>query len=101
MIVCPALLAELEEVLLRPKFRRYLTMEQAHIYVTLAGKVGEHHPDPIMSPGLTPDPDDDYLVAVALAANADYLVSGDPHLTTLSGLPVPVLNPRTFLELLG
>jgi putative PIN family toxin of toxin-antitoxin system len=29
LLFCPALLAELNEVLLRPKFRRYLTVEQA------------------------------------------------------------------------
>lgn len=98
MIVCPALLAELEEVLLRQKFRRYLHLEQARSYVALVGKVGEQHPDPMIVPGLTPDPDDDYLVALAEAAGADYLISGDPHLLRPMIRPVAVLNPRSFLE---
>lgn len=101
MIVCPTLLFELEEVLVRSKFRRYLTVEQAQRYVALASRVGEHYPDPVVPPGLTPDPDDDYLVALAQAASADYLISGDPHLTSLTGLPVPVLSPRIFLDHLG
>ena len=101
MIVCSTLLAELEDVLVRPKFRRYLDVEQARIYVVLAARVGEGHPDPITSPGLTSDPDDDYLVALAQEARADYLVSGDPHLTSLKGLSFPVLDPRTFLERLS
>ena len=101
MIVCPLLLAELEEVLVRPKFRRYLTLEQAHVYVALVGRVGERHQDPVVTPGLTPDPDDDYLVALAQEARAGYLISGDPHLTKAVGLPCPVLDPRTFLERLA
>jgi putative PIN family toxin of toxin-antitoxin system len=101
VVACPALLAELEEVLLRPKFRRYLTMEQARRYVALIAGVSERRPDPAARPGLTPDPDDDYLVALAQAAGVDYLVSGDPHLTGLAEPQPPVLAPRAFLERLG
>jgi predicted nucleic acid-binding protein len=32
---------------------------------------------------VTEDPDDDYLVALAVAAQADVFVSGDHHLTEL------------------
>lgn len=96
-----ALLAELEEVLLRPKFRRYLDVDQAQNYVALVGRIGEHHPDPVVPPDLTADPDDDYLVALTQAAGADYLISGDPHLAGLTGIAFPVLSPRAFLERLG
>ncbi|MBA3946849.1 MAG: putative toxin-antitoxin system toxin component, PIN family [Herpetosiphonaceae bacterium] len=82
-IVCPVLLDELEDVLLRSKFRRYLPIEHVPQYVALIGRIGETHPDPVTSPGRTPDPDDDYLVALAEAAAMDYLISGDPHLTDL------------------
>ncbi len=51
-------------------------------------------------PGLTADPDDDYLVALARAAGADYLVSGDRHLLELTDPEPPVLTPREFLALL-
>ena len=101
LIVCPGLLDELEDVLLRPRFRRYLSAEQARRYVALIGAVAERHADPVIRAGISPDPDDDYLPALAEAAGADYLVSGDPHLI---GLPRPrptVLTPRAFLESLG
>jgi predicted nucleic acid-binding protein len=47
---------------------------------------------------VTADPDDDYLVALAVAAGADALVSGDVHLTELVDAPVIVLTPRQVLE---
>ena len=102
MVVCPLLLAELEDVLLRPKFRLRLPESAARRYVELLVRVAERHPDPVVLPGATADPDDDYLVALTHAVAADYLVSGDPHLTKLELTIVPVLTPRAFLQrLLG
>ncbi len=48
------------------------------------------------------DPKDDYLVALAQASGADYLVSGDPHLVraSLGKGGAAVLTPRQFSELL-
>jgi len=54
--------------------------------------------DPEAQPGATPDPDDDYLVALAQAADADCIVSGDMHLTQLSDSRPTVLTPREFLR---
>ena len=98
LVICPALLAELEEVLLRPKFRPYLSEERARHYVALVSQVGEPQLDPPVRPGITPDPDDDYLIALAQVAGADYVVSGDAHLTQLSGVQPPILTPRAFVE---
>jgi len=57
--------------------------------------------DPPALPGITPDPDDDYLIALARATQADYLVSGDRHLLDLADPEPPVLTPRQFLDLLA
>ncbi len=43
------------------------------------------------------DPNDDYLLVLAQAANADYLVSGEADLTSPT---VRVVTPRQFIELL-
>lgn len=53
--------------------------------------------------GATPDPDDDYLIAVAIGSAAEVLVSGDSHLLDLetdmtSGVSTPIITPREFLE---
>jgi putative PIN family toxin of toxin-antitoxin system len=47
------------------------------------------------------DPEDDVIVATAVAAKADYLVSGDRHLLTLGAYQgIQILTPRAFLDLL-
>lgn len=100
MIVSTELLGELTEVLARERFRRWFTAEEADAFVVALGLVATSVGDPPAQAGLTSDPDDDYLVALARAAHADYLVSGDRHLTQLPDPDPPVLTPRAFLELL-
>lgn len=100
LVVSEALLGELETVLLRPKFRRYLTEAEALEYVGRFGRLAKVATDPEVVPRITPDPRDDYLVALARCSRADFLVSGDPHLTGLEDPRPPVLSPRAYLELL-
>ncbi len=101
LVASPLLGAELTGVLLRAKFRRYATEDEARQFVKRLLERAEVLPDPSDRPRVTPDPKDDYLVALAVAARADALVSGDRHLTTLTDPPVPVLAPRAFLERLS
>jgi predicted nucleic acid-binding protein len=51
------------------------------------------------TPGVTPDPDDDYLVALARAAAADLIVSGDGHRTGSKDAQPPAVTPRRFADL--
>jgi putative PIN family toxin of toxin-antitoxin system len=97
LVVCPLLLTELRDVLVRPKFRRYLSVEQAHAFVGLVSLVAEHQADPPSEQQLTPDPDDDYLLALATSAGVDFMVSGDPHLTEIVGHEPPVVGPAAAL----
>lgn len=94
------MLGELEEVLLRPKFRRYTTEEEVAEYLNLLRRAAVLEPEPPDPPeAFTPDPKDDYLIALARSSGAHFLISGDPHLT---GLEVPqVLTPRAFLDLIS
>lgn len=98
LIVSPGLLAELERVLRRPKFRPYVTEEEAASYVELFRNFAVLIPDPTPVRAVTPDPGDDYLVALARASETDVLVSGDPHLTGLRKLQPPVVTPRAFVN---
>jgi putative PIN family toxin of toxin-antitoxin system len=77
-VLSPQLLSELETVMRRAKFKSKLTEEA--IQDLIAGLVGisEVMADPPSTATHTPDPDDDYLVALALAARVDVLVSGGP-----------------------
>lgn len=101
LIASPALLGELRDVLARPKFRRWISTATAADFIGGLADDALVVEDPPALAGLSPDPDDDYLIALARAANADYLVSGDRHLLDLADPDPPVLTPREFLELLG
>lgn len=109
MVVSATLLLELQEVLTRRKFRRYLTPDEARNFLLLlyhdAVEISEGLPEDVVA-GVTPDPGDDYLAGVALKGRADVLVSGDRHLLGLpdkrifdgTGTVIRVLTPREFLE---
>lgn len=82
-IVSPKLLAELDGVLRRDKFRDWLDLDRAAEFVMQLERVAELADDPHEVPPMSPDPDDDYLVALARSARAQALVSGDSDLTNL------------------
>jgi putative PIN family toxin of toxin-antitoxin system len=98
LVVSPLLLAELETVLSRPKF--HASIDSVHIDALLTGLVEDAVlvDDPSSQPDLTPDPGDDYLVALAQKADTQCIVSGDAHLTQLVDVSPPVLTPREFLQ---
>ncbi len=96
--VSERLLSETGVVLMRDKFRRYASVEEAQAHVRRVREVGVSAVEgEIVS--VSPDPKDGYLVALTLASQADYLVSGDPHLLGMTG-ETTVVSPRAFLEIL-
>lgn len=103
LVVNRQLLYELERVLLRRKFHAYVSFGDVVGYVTwLHERAETGHIDANQLPLYTEDSDDDYLVALAKAADVDYLVSGDRHLPDLGkigegGELFYVLTPRSFL----
>jgi putative PIN family toxin of toxin-antitoxin system len=80
------LLAELTEVLLRPKFERkiaasLLSVDQlVDLYTELAALVR-----PASVPRIAPDPDDDVVIGTALSAKAHFIVTGDGPLLSVEG----------------
>ena len=52
------------------------------------------------SPISVPDPDDELVLAGALAGNAQILISGDADLLSVAAQsPIPILSPQAFLTL--
>lgn len=92
------MLAELERVLQRPKFRRYVSLVEVADYVALIRSLAVMAPDPPLIVGAAPDPGADYLVSLARATAVGSLVSGDRRLLELVDSAPPVLLPRAFLE---
>jgi uncharacterized protein len=96
LIASPMLLGELEGVLGREKFRRYVGRDAVDDYLDLLRQECVLVEDPEGSPPLrSADPDDDYLIALARGQNA-VLVSGDRHLLDLADR-APILSPADFL----
>jgi putative PIN family toxin of toxin-antitoxin system len=99
LVASPLLLDELADVLTRPKFRRYLSIEDARRFVDAVRALAVLVDDsPEEADPITDDPDDDFLVLLAEVAGADVLVSGDPDLTALQRPGLVVMTPRSFLE---
>lgn len=97
LCVSAATLAELETVLMRSKFDRYASaaIRQAFIagicqharLVTVEQEVND-----------CPDPADNKFLALADAADAELVVSSDPHLTDMHPWRgIPIMPPAAFL----
>jgi uncharacterized protein len=96
LIVSPLLLGELESVLQRKKFRRYVDLDSVTAYLDLLRRDAQVAVDPKTPPPVRcTDPDDDYLIALAQSQNAA-LVSGDTDLLELAN-KIPVFSPAEFL----
>lgn len=98
--ISEAWLEEFDDVFVRPHLAKRMGDGAA---ADLRASLAAHAllvPDQPLFPGATPDPDDDYLVALAEANRCDVLVSGDSDLLGLERSRVPVLSPRKFLDLL-
>src|SRR5271165_4440823 len=93
LICSPALLAELGEVIRRPKFQAVLSRSRTdpeRMLSELRRLAEIIDPPPLPAP-VSRDPDDDAVLALAVAAQADLIVSGDGDLLTLGahgGIPI-------------
>jgi putative PIN family toxin of toxin-antitoxin system len=96
----PALLAELEDVLQRPKFARRLAAANVapkDLVTGFAALANVLRPAPI-SPVVPSDPDDDDVLACALFGKVDRIVSGDSDLLTLGSYQdIPIVTAAQLI----
>ena len=85
-------------MLARPKLTKRLDRQEAESFVALLRSRAELRADPDEVAATTPDPRDDYVVALARVTKADLIVSGDEHLTSLVQADPPVLKPATLIH---
>lgn len=99
LVTSERLLRELEEVLQRPKFRRYLDAADIGDFVEMLRARAIVAPDPSEPAGVSKDPEDDHVIAVAIGG-ASVLVSGDDQMLGFRVPGLAILSPRAFLEVL-
>ena len=103
LLYARSLLEELIDVLNRPRIRKKygLTDQDIQVVVSLILLRGEALvPDDRIT--ACRDPKDNKLLAVAVAGQADVIVSGDQDLLVLHPFAgIPIVPPVTFLQMLG
>lgn len=99
LIVSPRLLDELQRALGYPKLRTRIEADESQRVIELLAVSAVLASDPEQPPTTrSPDPEDDYLLALAEAERAA-LISGDEHLLGLGG-GLPIYRPARFLRML-
>ena len=101
LVLSPAILAEVRRVLLYPRLQRKHGWDEAQIDDFLAGitAAATLMPGTLSIQAIPDDPTDDKYVACALEAEAQYIISGDAHLTRLRQYQsVEIVTPALFIE---
>jgi putative PIN family toxin of toxin-antitoxin system len=97
VVMCPALLAEIRDVLTtRPRLRKWISLETASLFVGTIGTLVDLVDDPAQIDIATRDSDDDYLIALARENGAELIVSGDKDLLDWESQRPPVITPSEF-----
>jgi putative PIN family toxin of toxin-antitoxin system len=88
---------ELETRLLRPKFDRYLSLQNRRAFLAQIDAISELVPiDGI--PMACRDPSDDKFLETAVNGDADCLITGDHDLLVMRQVgDIPILSPQDFL----
>jgi hypothetical protein len=99
LVISEMLLTELDRTLRYPKLRKRIPPEKAIAFANWIRDDGTLAEDPEGPPPFgSRDPDDDYLLALAIGRRA-YLVTGDQDLLVLSD-DLPILTPPDFASML-
>ncbi|WP_420626929.1 putative toxin-antitoxin system toxin component, PIN family [Candidatus Poriferisodalis sp.] len=101
LVVCPQLIAEISNVFDRAHVRRKLPLAAADLHLLTLATQAMQMPDPEPIEAATRDQNDDYLIALARAAFADFIVTGDKDLLEWPEQQPPVVTPAEFEDLLG
>lgn len=100
LVCCDALIEELRSVANRPFFKARLRNSAVELIAAGLRDFSFYCPD--LPPGpAAPDPKDSYLLAMAEASQADFLVTGDKEILSLRHhKSTRIVTPAEMIELL-
>jgi uncharacterized protein len=101
VVACPRLITELREGLRKPYFAERVGEQEAEEEVAAIERAVSMLPDPPDPAATLRDPHDDYLIALAPAADAHAIITGDKDLLEHGGLEPPAWSPREACTQLG
>jgi putative PIN family toxin of toxin-antitoxin system len=102
LVVSRHILTELARTFESTYFRRRLSLTEVAADLALLRRQAIISPITAQVRGVATHPEDDLILATAVSAQADYLVTGDTKLQGLATYQgVTILSPRAFLELLS
>jgi uncharacterized protein len=103
LIISDYIEKELRKTLVQPYSRRRIRSEDRELLLILLTKVAEHVVIRRRVTGVATHPEDDPILATALSARADYLVTGDQRLRdrVSSFQGIPLVSPAEFLDVLS
>ena len=101
ILVYAALAQELQDVLNRPRFDRYVTREERDEFLMAFMREAELV-EITETVEASRDPKDDQILELAVSGNADCIVTGDDDLLTLNPFRgVAIITPADFLRVSG
>jgi uncharacterized protein len=94
---------ELRKTLAQPYFKGRIRSEDRELFLILLTKIAEHVAIRHCVTGIATHPEDDPILATALSAHVDYLVTGDQRLRDRvpSFQGIPLVSPAAFLNVLN
>lgn len=101
LAISPAMLEEFQRVVHRPRIQQKYNLSDEDIdeYLELLREFAIVVPGSITINAVPADPDDNIIIACALEAEADVIISGDRHLLTLGSYQgIPIVKASDFLE---
>lgn len=104
LLMSDSICHEISRVLTYPKIRKRLTVsdEELKVFVQLLGAVAIITPGALNLPPIDADPDDTKYLVCAVEGHADYIVSGDHHLTDLVMYRgIRIVTPVDFIQIVS
>lgn len=101
LLISDSICNEISRVLAYPKIRKRLAVSDEELgnFLQLLGTVAIITPGTLNLPPLAADPDDKKYLVCAVEGHADFIVSGDHHLTDLVMYRgIRIVTPTDFLQ---